>query len=175
MAIRVNGERIDAVVRRAPYAGGDGSICWGDVTPGLIEAHAHVMLHPTARQAGRSGVEEPLGWDGASVNHLRATLMPASLLFGILNRRRRVSDGWPEARGRRGHHSGRDCSSPPAMSRPGATGPKFVPSGTCPGRREADGDTIERVVEDKSGKARLDQFYATIRGPHSGVNAHPTF
>src|SRR5215471_21199308 len=79
-AVRVRGERIDAVGREAAVAA-DGArvveLPGATLTPGLVEGHSHILLHAYTEsswvdQVSREGLALRVA---RATNHLRATLM----------------------------------------------------------------------------------------------------
>ena len=183
-AVRVVGDRIDA-------AGPSGSIATQNarvvdlagftLTPGLVEGHSHVLLHPYNEAAWEFQVaHEPLALRTArAVNHLRATLMAG---FTTIRDLGTEGAGYADVGLRDAIDQGiipgpRVLASTRAIVATGAYDPKFVPEWNAPqGAEEADGvESITRVVSSQIGKgANWIKFYADYRwGPVA--TARPTF
>jgi imidazolonepropionase-like amidohydrolase len=182
--VRVVGDRIDA-------AGPSGSIAAGNarvvdlagltLTPGLVEGHSHVLLHPYNEAPWEFQVaHEPLALRTArAVNSLRATLMAG---FTTLRDLGTEGAGYADVGLRDAIDQGiipgpRLLASTRAIVATGAYDPKFVPEWNAPqGAEEADGvESITRVVSSQIGKgANWIKFYADYRwGPVAA--ARPTF
>jgi hypothetical protein len=175
-AVRVVGDRIDA-------AGPSGSIATQNarvvdlagftLTPGLVEGHSHVLLHPYNEAAWEFQVaHEPLALRTArAVNHLRATLMAG---FTTIRDLGTEGAGYADVGLRDAIDQGiipgpRVLASTRAIVATGAYDPKFVPEWNAPqGAEEADGvESITRVVSSQIGKGReLDQV---LRGLSMGA------
>jgi imidazolonepropionase-like amidohydrolase len=182
--VRVVGDRIDA-------AGPSGSIAAGNarvvdlagltLTPGLVEGHSHVLLHPYNEAPWEFQVaHEPLALRTArAVNSLRATLMAG---FTTIRDLGTEGAGYADVGLRDAIDQGiipgpRLLASTRAIVATGAYDPKFVPEWNAPqGAEEADGvESITRVVSSQVGKgANWIKFYADYRwGPVAA--ARPTF
>lgn len=182
--VRVVGDRIDA-------AGPSGSIAAGNarvvdlagltLTPGLVEGHSHVLLHPYNEAPWEFQVaHEPLALRTArAVNSLRATLMAG---FTTIRDLGTEGAGYADVGLRDAIDQGiipgpRLLASTRAIVATGAYDPKFVPEWNAPqGAEEADGvESITRVVSGQIGKgANWIKFYADYRwGPVAA--ARPTF
>jgi imidazolonepropionase-like amidohydrolase len=184
-AVRVRGNRIEAVGADAA-AGAPGArvvdLTGMTLTPGLVEGHSHVLLHPYNETTWNDQVaHEALALRTArAVNHLRATLMAGFTLvrdlgtegagYADVGLKQAVDDGIVPGP--------RMLVSTRAIVATGSYGPKgYAPEWTVPqGAEEADGiDSMARVVRGQIGKgADWIKFYADYRwGPLPG--AHPTF
>ena len=182
--VRVVGDRIDA-------AGPAGSINTGNarivdlagftLTPGLVEGHSHVMLHPYNEALWEFQVaHEALALRTArAVNHLRATLMAG---FTTIRDLGTEGGGYADVGLRDAVEQGiipgpRVLASTRAIVATAAYDPKFAPEWNAPqGAEEADGtQSITRVVSSQIGKgANWIKFYADYRwGPVAA--ARPTF
>src|SRR4030088_1634350 len=128
------------------------------LTPGLIDAHSHVLLHPYNESSWNDQVlHESLALRTArAVNHLRATLMA-----GFTTIRDLGTEGAGYA----------DVGLKQAVEQKIVPGPRmlvttraivatksYAPAGFAPewhipqGAEEADGDTLRRVVRDQIGR-----------------------
>lgn len=183
-AVRVEGDRIVAAGPAAslPVAGARRvDLPGATLLPGLIEGHAHLLLHPYEETPWNDQVLlESLGERTArAVVHARATL-----LAGVTT----VRDLGTEGAGYadvglkvaiiKGVVPGpRMLVAGPAIVATGSYGPKGTPESTLPlGAEAADGhDDLIRVVRDQIGKgADWVKVYADYRwGPNSG--AAPSF
>jgi imidazolonepropionase-like amidohydrolase len=183
-SVRIVGDRIDA-------AGPAGSIAAGNarvvdltgftVTPGLVEGHSHIMLHPYNEAAWEFQVShEALALRTArAVNHLRSTLMAG---FTTIRDLGTEGGGYADVGLRDAVDQGiipgpRVLTSTRAIVATGAYDPRFIPEWNAPqGAEEADGvESITRVVSSQIGKsANWIKFYADYRwGPVP--TARPTF
>src|SRR6476646_5529936 len=186
-AVRVVGDRIDA-------AGPSGSIATQNarvvdlagftLTPGLVEGHSHVLLHPYNEAAWEFQVaHEPLALRTArAVNHLRATLMAG---FTTIRDLGTEGAGYADVGLKQAVNQGiipgpRMLVSTRAIVATGAYGPAgFTPefANDIPqGAQEASGlDQMAQVVRDqiKHG-ADWVKIYADYRWGPNGEN-QPTF
>ena len=183
-AVRVKGDRIDAVGPAATLAAADAEVIdlpGATLTPGLIEGHSHLLLHAYSETSWTDQVSrEGLGLRVArATNHLRATL-----LAGFTNVRDLGTEGaqYADVELRQAVREGiipgpRVLASTRAIVATGSYAPRFALEWTVPqGAEEADGvDGLIRVVRDQIGKgADWIKMYADYRwGPHSG--SRPTF
>jgi imidazolonepropionase-like amidohydrolase len=152
------------------------------LTPGLIEGHAHLLLHPYDEtswndQVLRESVAERVA---RAVNHARATLMAG---FTTVRDLGSEGAGYADVGLRQAIEKGvvpgpRLLVAGPAIVATGSYGPKgFIAEATVPlGAEEADGvDGITRVVRDQIGKgADFIKVYADYRWGPNG-EAMPTF
>ncbi len=184
-AVRVKGDRIDAVGAAASI-GAPGAttidLPGTTLTPGLIEGHSHVLLHPYNETSWDDQVaHEALALRTArAVNHLRATLMAGFTLVRDLGTE---GAGYADVGLKQAVDQGiipgpRLLASTRAIVATGSYGPKgYAPEWTVPqGAEEADGiDSMARTVRSQIGHgADWIKFYADYRwGPLPG--AHPTF
>jgi len=183
-AVRVAGERIEAVGPAASVAAANARVvdlAGLTLTPGLIEGHSHILLHPYNEAAWEFQVaHEPLAFRTArAVNHLRVTLLAG---FTTIRDLGTEGAGYADVGLRQAVEEGivpgpRVLASTRAIVATGAYDPKFVPEWTAPqGAEEADGvESITRVVSSQIGKgADWIKFYADYRwGPVAA--ARPTF
>ena len=183
-AVRVAGERVDAVGPVANVAAANARVvdlAGATLTPGLIEGHSHILLHPYNEAAWEFQVaHEPLALRTArAVNALRATLMAG---FTTIRDLGTEGAGYADVGLRDAVAQGivpgpRVLASTRAIVATGAYDPKFVPEWNAPqGAEEADGvESITHVVSSQIGKgADWIKFYADYRwGPVAA--ARPTF
>ncbi|HTK28660.1 MAG TPA: amidohydrolase family protein [Vicinamibacterales bacterium] len=184
-AVRVKGNRIDAVGPAASVAvaGADTlDLAGTTLTPGLVEAHSHVLLHPYNETTWNDQVaHEALALRTArAVNHLRATLMAGFTLVRDLGTE---GAGYADVGLKQAVEQGiipgpRMLVATRAIVATGAYGPKgYAPEWDVPqGAEEVDGpDSMAHVVRSQLGHgADWIKFYADYRwGPHPG--SHPTF
>ena len=185
-AVRVRGERIDAVgpaERVATLAAGARvfDLPGATLTPGLIESHSHLLLHPYtesswADQVSREGLALRVA---RATNHLRATLMAG---FTTIRDLGTEGAGYADVELKRAVEQGivpgpRVLASTRAIVATGTYQPKFVPEWNVPqGAEEADGvDSLIRVVRDQIGKgADWIKLYADYRWGPTG-ESRPTF
>src|SRR5213592_4837 len=183
-AVRVKGERIDAVGADA----GDVpdarvlDLPGTTVTPGLVEAHSHVLLHPYNETTWNDQVlHEGLALRVArATNHLRATLMAGfttirdlgteGAAYADVELKQAVSQGIIPGP--------RMLASTRAIVATGSYAPKgFALEWRVPqGAEEADGiDSLTRVVRDQIGHgADWIKLYGDYRWG-AGPGARPTF
>lgn len=152
------------------------------LTPGLVEGHSHVLLHPYNETSWNDQVaHEALALRTArAVNHLRATLMAGFTLVRDLGTE---GAGYADVGLKQAVEQGiipgpRVLAATRAIVATGSYGPKgYAPEWTVPqGAEEADGiDSMARTVRSQIGHgADWIKFYADYRwGPLPG--AHPTF
>jgi imidazolonepropionase-like amidohydrolase len=184
-AVRVRGDRIDAVGDAAAVTAAGAKIVdlpGATLTPGLVEGHSHVLLHPYNETTWNDQVaHEALALRTArAVNHLRATLLAGFTLVRDLGTE---GAGYADVGLKQAVDQGivpgpRMLVSTRAIVATGSYGPKgYAPEWNVPqGAEEADGvDSMARVVRSQIGKgADWIKFYADYRwGPLPG--AHPTF
>jgi len=183
-AVRVVGDRIDAAGPAASINAGNARVvdlAGFTLTPGLVEGHSHVLLHPYNEAQWEFQVaHEPLALRTArAVNHLRATLMAG---FTTIRDLGTEGAGYADVGLRDAVDQGiipgpRVLASTRAIVATGAYDPRFVPEWNAPqGAEEADGvESITRVVSSQIGKgADWIKFYADYRwGPVAA--ARPTF
>ena len=183
-AVRVAGERIEAVGPAASVAATNARVidlAGLTLTPGLVEGHSHLLLHPYNEAQWEFQVaHEPLALRTArAVNHLRATLLAG---FTTIRDLGTEGAGYADVGLRDAVEQGivpgpRVLASTRAIVATGAYDPKFVPEWNAPqGAEEADGvESITRVVSSQIGKgADWIKFYADYRwGPVAA--ARPTF
>lgn len=183
-SVRVVGDRIDAAGPSASIAAGNARVvdlAGFTMTPGLVEGHSHVMLHPYNEAAWEFQVShEALALRTArAVNHLRATLMAG---FTTIRDLGTEGGGYADVGLRDAVDQGiipgpRVLASTRAIVATGAYDPRFIPEWNAPqGAEEADGvESITRVVSSQIGKgANWIKFYADYRwGPVP--TARPTF
>jgi imidazolonepropionase-like amidohydrolase len=183
--VRVKGDRIDAA---GPAASLDAAgartvdLPGTTLTPGLVEGHSHVLLHPYNETPWNDQVaHEALALRTArAVNHLRATLMAGFTLVRDLGTE---GAGYADVGLKQAVEQGiipgpRMLVATRAIVATGSYGPKgYAPEWTVPqGAEEADGiDSMARTVRSQIGHgADWIKFYADYRwGPLPG--AHPTF
>ena len=183
-AVRVRGDHIEAA---GPTASIDSTgatvVNMPDVTltPGLVEAHSHVLLHPYNETSWNDQVlHEGIGLRVArATNHLRDTLMAGFTLIRDLGTE---GAGYADVELKQAVEQGiipgpRMLVSTRAIVATGSYGPKgFAPEWRVPlGGEEADGDSVIRVVRDQIGHgADWVKVYADYRwGAHG--EAEPTF
>jgi imidazolonepropionase-like amidohydrolase len=184
-AVRVRGDRIDAVGPAESVAAPGARVVdlpGTTLTPGLVEGHSHVLLHPYNETTWNDQVaHEALALRTArAVNHLRATLMAGFTLVRDLGTE---GAGYADVGLKQAVDQGiipgpRMLVSTRAIVATGSYGPKgYAPEWNVPqGAEEADGvDSMARVVRGQIGKgADWIKFYADYRwGPLPG--AHATF
>jgi imidazolonepropionase-like amidohydrolase len=183
-AVRVAGERIEAAGPAATIATANARVidlAGLTLTPGLVEGHSHLLLHPYNEAPWELQVaHEPLALRTArAVNHLRATLLAG---FTTVRDLGTEGAGYADVGLRQAVEEGivpgpRVLASTRAIVATGAYDPKFVPEWNAPqGAEEADGvESITRVVSSQIGKgADWVKFYADYRwGPVAA--ARPTF
>jgi imidazolonepropionase-like amidohydrolase len=183
-AVRVAGERIDAVGPAASIAAANARVidlAGTTLMPGLVEGHSHLLLHPYNEAPWEDQVaHEPLALRTArAVNHLRATLLAG---FTTIRDLGTEGAGYADVGLRQAVEQGiipgpRVLASTRAIVATGSYDPKFVPEWNAPqGAEEADGvESITRVVSSQIGKgADWIKFYADYRwGPIAA--ARPTF
>ena len=183
-AVRVVGERIEAA---GPVAGISAAnarvvdLAGATLTPGLVEGHSHILLHPYNEAPWEYQVaHEPLALRTArAVNHLRATLLAG---FTTIRDLGTEGAGYADVGLRQAVEQGivagpRVLASTRAIVATGAYDPKFVPEWNAPqGAEEADGvESITRVVSSQIGKgADWIKFYADYRWGAVAA-ARPTF
>jgi imidazolonepropionase-like amidohydrolase len=187
-AVRVSGDRIDAVgADAAAAAPGIPSARVVDLpgttlTPGLVEGHSHVLLHPYNETTWNDQVmHEGLALRVArATNHLRATLMA-----GFTTVRDLGTEGaaYADVELKQAVNQGiipgpRMLVSTRAIVATGSYAPKgFALEWRVPqGAEEADGiDNLTRIVRDQIGHgADWIKLYGDYRwGPQAG--SHPTF
>jgi imidazolonepropionase-like amidohydrolase len=180
-AVRVRGERIEAV---GPDAGaGDQVIDLPGTTllPGLMEGHSHVLLHPYNETTWNDQVaHESIGVRIArATNHLRATLLAG---FTTIRDLGTEGAGYADVELKQAVEQGiipgpRMLVSTRAIVATGSYGPKgFSLEWRVPqGAEEADGDSLIRVVRDQIGHgADWIKMYGDYRWGARG-EAAPTF
>ncbi len=183
-AVRVKGERIDAVGPEASVAAAGATVIdllGTTLTPGLVEGHSHILLHAYSEASWESQVsKEGLALRVArATNHLRATLQAGFTTVRDLGTEgAQYADVELRDAVRQGIIPGpRILASTKAIVATGSYQPKFVPEWNVPqGAEEADGvDSLMRVVRDQIGKgADWIKLYGDYRwGPLPG--SHPTF
>ena len=183
-AVRVKGERIDAVGAEAGVAAAGATVIdlpGTTLTPGLVEGHSHILLHAYSEASWESQVsKEGLALRVArAVNHLRDTLNAGFTTVRDLGTEgAQYADVELRDAVRQGIVPGpRILASTKAIVATGSYQPKFVPEWSVPqGAEEADGmDSLMRVVRDQIGKgADWIKLYGDYRwGPLPG--SHPTF
>src|SRR5436309_7030987 len=184
-AVRVRNDRIDAV-GPAETVGTAGAMIVDlpgtTLTPGLIEGHSHVLLHPYNETTWNDQVaHEGLALRVArAVNHLRATLMA-----GFTTVRDLGTEGaaYADVELKQAVNQGivpgpRVLASTRAIVATGSYAPKgFALEWRVPqGAEEADGvDSLTRIIRDQIGHgADWIKLYGDYRwGPQAG--SHPTF
>jgi len=184
-AVRVKGERIDAVGPAASITAADARVVdlpGTTLTPGLVEGHSHVLLHAYNETSWNDQVSrEGLALRAArAVNHLQATLMAGFTTIRDLGTEgAQYADVELKQAVNQGIIPGpRMLVTTKAIVATGSYQPKtFVLEWTIPqGAEEADGvDSLIRVVRDQIGKgADWIKMYGDYRwGPLPG--SHPTF
>jgi len=182
--VRVSGNRIDAVGAAASVTATGATVIdlpGLTLTPGLVEGHSHVMLHPYNEASWEDQVShEPVALRTArAVNHLHATLMAG---FTTLRDLGTEGAGYADVGLKQAVDEGiipgpRMLVSTRAIVATGSYAPKFAPEWNVPqGAEEADGiESITHVVSGQIGKgADWIKFYADYRwGPPAA--ARPTF
>jgi imidazolonepropionase-like amidohydrolase len=183
-AVRVKGERIDAVGPEASVAAAGARVIdlpGTTLTPGLVEGHSHILLHAYSEtswtdQVSREGLALRVA---RATNHLRATLMA-----GFTTVRDLGTEGaqYADVELKQAVNQGiipgpRILASTKAIVATGSYQPKFIAEWNVPqGAEEADGvDSLTRVVRDQIGRgADWIKLYADYRwGPMPG--SRPTF
>jgi len=183
-AVRVRGERIDAVGPEASVAAAGAKVIdlpGTTLTPGLVEGHSHILLHAYSETSWTDQVsKEGLALRVArATNHLRATLQAGFTTVRDLGTEgAQYADVELRDAVRQGIIPGpRVLASTRAIVATGSYQPKFVPEWNVPqGAEEADGvDSLMRVVRDQIGRgADWIKLYGDYRwGPLPG--SHPTF
>ena len=183
-AVRVKGERIDAVGPEASMAAAGAKVIdlpGTTLTPGLVEGHSHILLHAYSETSWTDQVsKEGLALRVArATNHLRATLIAGFTTVRDLGTEgAQYADVELRDAVRQGIVPGpRILASTKAIVATGSYQPKFVPEWSVPqGAEEADGvDSLMRVVRDQIGRgADWIKLYGDYRwGPLPG--SHPTF
>jgi imidazolonepropionase-like amidohydrolase len=183
-AVRVKGERIDAVGPEASVAAAGAKaidLPGTTLTPGLVEGHSHILLHAYSEtswtdQVAREGLALRVA---RATNHLRATLMAGFTTVRDLGTEgAQYADVELKQAVAQGIIPGpRILASTKAIVATGSYQPKFIAEWNVPqGAEEADGiDSLTRVVRDQIGKgADWIKIYADYRwGPMPG--SRPTF
>jgi imidazolonepropionase-like amidohydrolase len=184
-AVRVRGARIEAVGPPGEVAAAGVTVVdlpGTTLTPGLIEGHSHLLLHPYNETSWEDQVaHEPLALRTArAVNHLRATLNAG---FTTVRDLGTEGAGYADVGLRQAVEHGivpgpRVLASTRAIVATGSYAPKgYAPEWNVPqGAEEADGvESITRVVRSQIGKgADWIKFYADYTWGPSG-SAQPTF
>src|SRR5947207_10530779 len=183
-AVRVVGERIEAAGSVAGISAANARVVdlpGATLTPGLVEGHSHILLHPYNEAPWEYQVaHEPLALRTArAVNHLRATLLAG---FTTIRDLGTEGAGYADVGLRQAVEQGiiagpRVLASTRAIVATGAYDPKFVPEWNAPqGAEEADGvESITRGVSSQIGKgADWIKFYADYRWGAVAA-ARPTF
>jgi imidazolonepropionase-like amidohydrolase len=184
-SVSVRGDRIDAVGPANMVVSGGAQVIdlpAATLTPGLIEGHSHVLLHPY----NETKWEDQVAHEGLALRVARATNhLRATLLAGFTTIRDLGTEGAQYA----------DVELKEAVNRGIIPGPRmlvvtraivatgsYAPKGFAlewrvpQGAEEADGvDSLTRVVRDQIGRgADWIKIYGDYRwGPQPG--AHPTF
>jgi imidazolonepropionase-like amidohydrolase len=183
-AVRVNGERIEAAGPTASIdTAGATTIDMPDttLTPGLVESHSHVFLHPYNETSWNDQVlHEGLALRTArATNHLRDTLRAGFTLIRDLGTE---GAGYADVELKQAVEQGiipgpRMLVSTRAIVATGAYGPKgFALEWRVPqGGEETDGNNVIHTVRDQIGHgADWIKIYADYRwGPHG--ETQPTF
>ncbi|HEY7171025.1 MAG TPA: amidohydrolase family protein [Vicinamibacterales bacterium] len=184
-AVRVRGARIEAAGPASDVAAAGATVVdlpGATITPGLIEGHSHLLLHPYNETSWEDQVaHEPLALRTArAVNHLRATLDAGFTTVRDLGTEGAgyADVGLRQAVEQRIVPGPRVLASTRAIVATGSYAPKgYAPEWNVPqGAEEADGTgSITRVVRSQIGKgADWIKFYADYTwGPSGG--AQPTF
>ena len=183
-AVRVRGNRIDAVGPAASIDGTNASVLELPNTtllPGLIEGHSHVLLHPYDETPWNDQVlKEPLALRPArAVNHLKRTLEAG---FTTIRDLGTEGASYADAELKQAVEEGiipgpRMIVTTRAIVATGSYAPKgFAQQWTVPqGAEEADGPALVRVVRDQIGHgADWIKVYADYRWGARG-EAAPTF
>jgi len=183
-AVRVKGERIDAVGAESSVAAAGAKVIdlpGSTLTPGLVEGHSHILLHSYNEaswtdQVSREGLALRVA---RATNHLRATLQAG---FTTVRDLGTEGAGYADVELKQAVNQGiipgpRILASTRAIVATGSYQPKFIAEWTVPqGAEEADGvDSLTRVVRDQIGKgADWIKLYGDYRwGPMAG--SRPTF
>ena len=183
-AVRVKGERIDAVGPEAGLAAAGATVIdlpGTTLTPGLVEGHSHILLHAYSEASWESQVsKEGLALRVArATNHLRSTLIAG---FTTVRDLGTEGAGYADVELRDAVRQGivpgpRVLASTRAIVATGSYQPRYVPEWSVPqGAEEADGvDSLTRVIRDQIGRgADWIKLYGDYRwGPLPG--SHPTF
>jgi len=184
-AVRVRGDRLEAAgpAARVETAGARiVSLPGTTLLPGLVEGHAHILLHPYDETPWNDQVlREGLALRAArAVNHLRLTLMAG---FTTMRDLGTEGAGYADVELKQAVEQGlipgpRVLASTRAIVATGSYAPKgFALEWRVPqGAEEADGvDSLVRAVRDQIGHgADWIKLYGDYRwGPQPG--AHPTF
>ncbi len=184
-AVRVVGSRIDAAGPAASIAAAGAAVIdlpAATLTPGLVEGHSHVLLHPYNETSWNDQVaHEALALRTArAVNHLRETLLAG---FTTIRDLGTEGAGYADVGLKQAVEQGivpgpRMLVATRAIVATGSYGPKgYAPEWTVPqGAEEVDGpDSMAHVVRSQLGKgADWIKFYGDYRwGPFPG--SHPTF
>ena len=183
-AVRVAGTRIEAVGPVSSIGSANAQVvdlAGLTLTPGLIEGHSHVLLHPYNEATWEDQVShEPLALRTArAVNALQATLQAG---FTTLRDLGTEGAGYADVGLKQAVDEGiirgpRMLVSTRAIVATGSYAPKFAPEWNVPqGAEEADGiESITHIVSSQIGKgADWIKFYADYRwGPEPA--ARPTF
>src|SRR5260221_9037561 len=183
-AVRVRGERIDAVGPEASVAAAGAKVIdlpGTTLTPGLVEGHSHILLHAYSETSWTDQVsKEGLALRVArATNHLRATLQAGFTTVRDLGTEgAQYADVELRDAVRQGIIPGpRILASTKAIVVTGSYQPHFIPEWNVPqGAEEADGvDSLMRVVRDQIGRgADWIKMYGDYRwGPLPG--SRPTF
>ncbi len=183
-AVRVRGDRIEAVGPAASVPAAGATLIempGATVLPGLIEGHAHVLLHPYDETSWNDQVlRESLGVRFArATGHLRATLMAG---FTTVRDLGTEGAGYADVELKQAIEQGIIQGpfmlvSTRAIVATGSYGPKgFALQWRVPqGAEEADGDALVRVVRDQIGHgADWVKVYSDYRWGARG-EAAPTF
>jgi imidazolonepropionase-like amidohydrolase len=183
--VLVRGEHIEAVGPAAAIAAPGARVIdlpGATLSPGLIEGHSHLLLHPYNEtswndQVLRESVAERVA---RATVHARATLLAG---FTTVRDLGSEGAGYADVGLKRAIEKGvipgpRMLVAGPAVVATGSYGPKgFIPEATVPlGAEEADGvDGLTRVVRDQIGKgADFIKVYADYRWGPAG-EARATF
>jgi imidazolonepropionase-like amidohydrolase len=183
-AVRVAGARIEAVGPAASVTSAGAQVIdltGLTLTPGLVEGHSHVLLHPYNEATWEDQVShEPVALRTArAVNALRATLLAG---FTTIRDLGTEGAGYADVGLKQAVDEGiipgpRVLASTRAIVATGSYAPKFAPEWNVPqGAEEADGiESITHIVSSQIGKgADWIKFYADYPwGPAAG--ARPTF
>jgi len=163
-AVRVRGERIDAVGPADAVASPGARVIdlpGTTLTPGLVEGHSHILLHPYNETSWNDQVaHEALALRTArAVTHLRATLKAGFTLIRDLGTEGAsyADVGLKEAVDQGIVPGPRMLVATRAIVATGSYGPKgYAPEWTVPqGAEEVDGlDSMARVVREQIGKAQ---------------------